>query len=518
DNELAGDFDQSENTHRAFRDWLKRKYESIGQLNQRWGCQFWNTYYGTFEDIEMPADRELGYDNPHQLLDAQRFWSWAYADFARLQAKILKPRIGRRFITTNFMPFHLCCDPGDFSEDLSLFSWDSYPVTGMEKEPPDDQTYRIAEPRGIGFMHDLMSSYNGRWGLMEVQPGQINWSGVPVLVYPGAIRLWLWTAFAHGAEFITTYRYRQPRFGVELFHHGLVGPDGVTPSAGGREFKQVIEEIKRLPVSKSEIRTPKSEVGLLFDFDQLWEYQALPQAKRWNQAQHLLNWYGAIARLGLPVRIIHPDRDWPDDLKLIVAPGIQMFNNRLRTRLDEFASRGGNLILTCRTALMDRNGQLFEGPLAAPVLPMIGATIEAYDGLPEGAWGEVEMDGKKHRWGVWGDLLYAEPTTKVLAKYADQFYPDTSAITQRRHGSGTVTYCGVFAEPSLAGALVEKVARQIKLPVTVLPVRVHVLSRGNLRIALNYRDEPVELPVPAKTKFIIGSRHLEPAGVAVWAE
>lgn len=63
---------------------------------------------------------------------------------------------------------------------------------------------------------------------MEFQPGQVNWSGVPVLLYPGAVRLWIWPAFAHGAEFVTTYRFRQPGFSIGLFHHGLVGPDGVT--------------------------------------------------------------------------------------------------------------------------------------------------------------------------------------------------------------------------------------------------------------------------------------------------
>ena len=46
------------------------------------------------------------------------------------------------------------------------------------------------------------------------------------------------------AEFVTTYRFRQPLFGIQLFHHGLVGTDGVTPSAGGREFAQVITEMR----------------------------------------------------------------------------------------------------------------------------------------------------------------------------------------------------------------------------------------------------------------------------------
>ncbi len=222
DNEYSAPFAQNDHTHAAFRDWLKRKYKTIDALNVAWGCQFWNTQYSAWHEILFPESRDTRYRNPHQTLDASRFWSWSFAEFNRIQADILKPKIGKRFITTNFMPFHSDCDPGDMAKDLTLSSWDSYPITGWDKTIAD-QTFRIADPVSITFMHDQMACYQNRWALMELQPGHVNWTGVPVRVFDGAIRLWVWTAFAYGAEFVTTYRYRQPRFGIELFHHGLVG-------------------------------------------------------------------------------------------------------------------------------------------------------------------------------------------------------------------------------------------------------------------------------------------------------
>jgi beta-galactosidase len=229
DNEYANHFDQSDVTHRAFQDWLKRKYATIDALNKAWGNQFWNAYYTDFAQVRMPRDRDHEYGNPHQRLDASRFWSWAWADFNKLQADILKPKVGDRWITTNYMSFHPDANPGDMSEDLSMYTWNSYPVHGFGKIP-HDETHRIGDPNQIGLMHDTMRSYTGRFGMLELQPGQVNWSPIPMLVYPGAVRLWLWTAFAHGAEVVTTYRYRQPLWGVEQWHHGLVGTDGFTPS------------------------------------------------------------------------------------------------------------------------------------------------------------------------------------------------------------------------------------------------------------------------------------------------
>jgi beta-galactosidase len=408
------------------------------------------------------------------------------------------------------------------ADDLTLSSWDAYPVSGWGRDVRGE-TYRMANPQDLGFVHDQMASYQGRWAQMELQPGQVNWSGVPVLLYPGAVRLWIWTAFAHGAEFVTTYRFRQPRFGIELFHHGLVGWDGTTATVGGREFVQAVDEMKRLDLSRvpavRDELDAEGTIGIVYDHDQLWYYASLPQAKRWSQPHWLKLWHAAAARLGLKVRILHPGRAWPAGLKMVVVPGLQMVDPEWVSRMDQYAAGGGHLVLTCRTALMDRNGQAWEGDTAAPILPLIGGEIEAYDGLPEETWGQVELlDGQKHAWGVWGELLYAAPQTKVLAKYADQFYAGAAAVIQRKHGSGVVTYCGVHGEQGFVDALVEDLAEQAGIKASPLPPRVRVLRRGPYRVLLNYQDAVVQAPAPTGTKFLVGSRRVEPAGVAVWEE
>lgn len=541
DNEYSGPFGQNDHTHAAFRQWLQRRYETIENLNKSWGTQFWNTQYTDWSQVMFPQRPELSYDNPHQRLDASRFWSWAYAHFNKLQAEIIKEGTKRRseeatkgkklraqhsalstpFITTNFMSLHPDVNPADFAPDLTLFSWDCYPVTGWVQNPKDE-TYRLADPEQIGFMHDWMGSLNGRLGMLEVQPGQVNWSGVPVLPYPGAIRLWLWTALAHGAEFTTVYRFRQPRFGTELWHAGLVGLDGITPSPGGREFMQTIEEVRRLEPAKlgtgpADV-TGEAEVGLMFDHADLWYYATLPHAKRWDQRKWLLSWYSALARMGWRVRILRPGSVIDPKLKMLVVPGMEMADADLIARWAEYTNGGGQLLLTCRTGIMDRTGQFFEGPYGKLILPLIGGTIDAYDSLPAGHFGKLTMDDKSYDWGVWGDLLYADEEAKVIAKYSDQFYTGGAAAMTHRVGQGGVTYCGVHAEQPFVDALVERIAAAAKIPASKLPNRVHILRRGPYRILLNYQDKTVTAPAAKNATFVIGQRKVEPAGVAVWEE
>ncbi|MBC7784212.1 MAG: beta-galactosidase [Burkholderiales bacterium] len=520
DNELGHAFDQSDQTHKGFQAWLQKKYSTIENLNQAWANQFWNQQYQSFEQIRMPASRDPAYRNPHENLDASRYWSYAWAQFVKLQADVLKPKIGNRWITTNFMNLHLDCDPGDMRDSLSLWSWDTYPITGWGSNHTDEN-FRLGDPASIGLMHDLMNSYNGRWALMEVQPGQVNWTGVPCLPYPGAIRLLLWSAIAHNCEFITVYRFRQPRFGIEMWHDGLVNLDGVTPSPGGLQFKQVAQESKLFADAVStSATTAQPKAGLIVDFNQLWWTATLPQAKRWNQSELICQWHQALSRMGLKVEILHPDQPWPDGLEIVVAPGMQLVDQPLIDKLDAYVKAGGNLVFTPRTALQDKTGQFFEAHKASLIRDLIGGDVEAYDALPEQTFGTVEFDGKTFKWSIWAELMFADEGTKPWGRFTNMFYAGATAITHKKHtagdGGGTVTYCGVFGDRDLPEAIIEKLCKQIGLKLTHLPDRVRLLERDGHMICMNFSDKPVTVPAPRNTKFLIGSSKLDPAGVAVW--
>ncbi len=522
DNELQSRYDQSQQTHHAFHEWLRKKYTTIDALNAAWGNQFWNTYYQAFDQILMPASREIQYNNPHQYLDAARFWSDALGDFIRLQAEVLKRYLpagpNAPFIATNFMPFFQHIDPNGVRDALSLWSWDSYPVSGRRGDLKGEQ-FRLGDMAAIELLHDQMGSYNGRYALMEVQPGQVNWSGVPCLPYPGAIRLFLWTAIAHGCEFITVYRFRQPRFGVEMWHDGLIEFDGVTPSRGGEQFAQVAAEVRnvwpdgRHPTS---IECDQPQAGLFFDFDQMWNFATLPQARRWNYAELMCQYHQALTRMGYRVRILHPNQPWPSDLKIAVIPGAQMVDDALLSQMHNYVQAGGHLVVTCRTGLQDRNAQFFEARYAERIADLIGARVTAYDCLPDDFWGTVDLDGKTHKWGVWADQVEPAEGTSAWASHTSLFYAGAHAITHRKAGGGSVTYNGVYGDRAFVEAVIEKVARTVGNDAAPLPDRVRVLKRDGFSICLNYTDQAITAPAPANATFIVGSRNLPPAGVAVW--
>lgn len=524
-------FDQSSFTHDGFRQWLRTKYDNdIGKLNHAWGNAFWNTWYSSFDQIQMPPTREPQYRNPHESIDASRFTSWSYVDYIKLQADVLKQRNGDRWITTNFMPFFLEVDPAECRESLSLFSWDTYPISGQGKAFTDER-FRIADPNQLAFIHDQMASGNGRWGLMEVQPGQINWSGYPVRPMPGAIRLLLWQAIAHRAEFITVYRFRQPNFGIEMWHDGLVQWDGITPSPGGNEFSQVIQEVRQLneasllqQAGSPSTYTPFARdesvptIGLLHEHDQLYNYAALPQAKRWNQNKLITQWHGSIERLGLNAAVTQIDRDW-SKLPVLIAPGLQMADDATVGKLYDYVRNGGHLITTGRSLLLDKHGKAPNGLYAHRLFDLLGSKITGYDSLPEETFGLIDFNGARHRWGVWTDLIEPGPNAEVLARFIDQHYAGAAAVVRNVYGNGSITHVGPIDEGTLSDAIVEDVARRMSWNVRPIPSRTkwHRLA-GGLNVFLNFNPTGVEAPAGEAARFLVGTRTAGPADVAIWLE
>jgi beta-galactosidase len=116
----------SEADHRAFREWLKRKYGSLDQLNEAWGAVFWNQTYSDWVQVHLIRPTVSDSPNPHQALDEKRFISDSVISFAKLQADIIREAAPHQWVTTNGMFGHL--DSHRLTEQcLDFFSFDTYP-------------------------------------------------------------------------------------------------------------------------------------------------------------------------------------------------------------------------------------------------------------------------------------------------------------------------------------------------------------------------------------------------------
>ena len=331
----------SDSARSAFKNWLRVRYPGSGNdgdistLNEAWGNVFWSMEYESFDEIDLP-NLTVTQPNPSHVLDFRRFSSDQVVSFNSLQTEIIRAYSDAP-ITHNFMGKTTEFDHYKVGDDLDIASWDSYPLGFLEDRvvaPVEfKQSFaRQGDPDFQAFHHDLYRSVGkGRWWVMEQQPGPVNWAPYNPSPLPGMIRLWSWEAFAHGAEAVCYFRWRQAPFAQEQMHAGLLRPDSVDAPAIA-EATQVAQEIADAPSVADCI----SEVALLFDYQSDWMWQTLPQGRGLEYFNLLYDNYRALRKLGLSIDIISPKEDF-SEYKLVVAPGLLHMNDDLKKRLSERA-------------------------------------------------------------------------------------------------------------------------------------------------------------------------------------
>lgn len=361
----------------AFQDWLAQRYQSPDALNRAWGNVFWSMDYREFHEIDLP-NLTVCEPNPSHVMDFRRFASDEVASFNRLQVEIIRKHSAAP-VAHNFMGAITEFDHWKVGADLDITSWDSYPLGFLSDRIPADADHkrrfvRQGDPDFQAFHHDLYRAVGrGRWWIMEQQPGPVNWAPFNPDPLPGMARLWAWEAFAHGAEAVCYFRWRQAPFAQEQMHAGLLRPDSAPAQAFG-EAEQVAKELAAMP---SEAGTGKADVALVFDYASDWAWSIQPQGRSFQYFWLVFHVYKGLRRLGLNVDIVPPDTTDLSAYKLVLAPGLFSLSDALKAALAGFK---GTAILGPRTNSKTPN---FSIPVPLPpALPGLDAVIARVESLP----------------------------------------------------------------------------------------------------------------------------------------
>jgi beta-galactosidase len=522
ENEPYGHKDYSPASQEKYRQWLRNKYQSIDNLNAAWGTAFWSQHYNNFEQIRIPTLHFTGWGiNPHQMQDYNRYNADIVADFLDFQARILKEHIADfQWITTNYIS-HIEGADARRTKELDFSSYTCYLVYGDANI--GDLGFRIGWPQGIDFGVAFHKPIGGVTGIMELQPGQVNWAQINPQVLPGAIRMWLWNAWGAGNNYVCTYRFRQPLSGSEQFHHGIMRPDGVTLSVGGKEYVQFIEEFNKIanaqpgsaaePQWRNRIRT-----AIHWTHDNRWDLNGHKQTSKWNSMDHMFKYFDIVRSTGAPFEFVDHNTDL-SAFQYLIIPAHQMVNQELVANWEEFARNGGTIIMSPRTGMKDMNGHLWEDVWAKPVSDLIGAEIDFYDVLPENVSGKIMYKKARHNWEIWADVMIPGQGTEVLATYDDQYYKGKAAVVSRNVGKGKVIYIGVDTQKGdLEKMIVRDIYKTSGAPIKDLAEGVYYHFRDGVHVAVNYSSTTAKLDIPSTAKLLLGTRNLPPAGVTVWRE
>jgi beta-galactosidase len=85
------------------------------------------------------------------------------------------------------------------SHQLDFVTYTRYMVYG-DYNGVGPKGYRVGDPDRIAMANDFFRPLSPVYGVMELQPGQVNWGSVNSQPLPGSVRMWLWHVFAGGSK------------------------------------------------------------------------------------------------------------------------------------------------------------------------------------------------------------------------------------------------------------------------------------------------------------------------------
>lgn len=474
-----------------FRKWLEKKYGTIDALNENWGTTFWSQGYQDFSQIQAPKVTASG-ENPSQVLDWKLCHSDLIKDFHDQQAAIIRSFSPGRFITHNLMGFSDVVDYYDLAEELEFVSHDQYPTGHFHAE----QNIFVGDRHAAEL--DVIRSFKQQsFWIMEQQSSITGWETLGRAPKPGQISLWSIQSVAHGADAIVYFRWRSCRMGTEQYWHGILPHSGI-PGRSYHEIKAFIARCKPLLAEVNGL-VSDAKVGIVYSYPQNYAMQIQPHHPDLRYVDHLKTYYNALYRLNVSVDFVSEAGDF-SKYPVLIAPLQYLMSSELEESYRSYVANGGQLILTMRTGVKERNNLcMIDQALPGGLADIVGAEIHEYDCLLQTdvsvKWDEESFTGEK-----WADLI--TPTTaETLATYTSEFYAGTPAIVKNSYGKGVVYYVGTEMTPALADRFMAELAPvQAEAYPSEAGIEIAYRDAKDTRycFVMNHNDQACKVNIPAE--------------------
>ena len=331
----------------------------------------------------------------------------------------------------------------------------------------------------------------------------MNWAPWNPVPANGMVRLWALEAFAHGAELVSYFRWRQCPYAQEQMHSGLNLPNNEL-SPGGLEVQEVAREIAASSVLSRLAATTPADVALIFDYETQWMFEIQRHGKTFDYQMLAFDYYEALREMGLDVDIVSAHADL-SAYRMVVVPSIAVIDDALIEQIERssaqwvFGPRSGS-----KTPQFAIPASLAPGVLQR-VLPMQVLEVESL----RASLAPTTSIGATNGTAVhWREHVRANSDSVVETRFGDE-WPAVIA-------KGRVRYVAGWLSHALHRALLEQVANTAGLLVTVLPEGVRIRRRGSLTFAFNFGAKTVSSPAPEGSHFVLGTNRLGTGDVCVW--
>ena len=291
------------------------------------------------------------------------------------------------------------------------------------------------------------------------------------------------------------------------------------------EIKRTGEEIGKISaaIEGTEVR---NEVAFLYSYENRWALEHYYVHPDLEYRSFFLSYYREFEQRHIGVDVVNPRSDF-SAYRLVVVPLLCLMDDRTTQRVAEYVRKGGRLLFTARSGVKDNNNNVVPTIIPSVLKEVLGIRIDEAFALKPGQKNRIVTSGEReYQVSTWIDLIRPEGA-EVLARYADDWYRDSAAVTRHRYGRGVAYYIGTIPEGRYIETELSSVLAEAGVtPVLECPRSIWALKRtgsqGDVIFVLNPTDGPETVSVKGRRfrdvlggSEVSGDLELGPYGVRV---
>lgn len=349
-----------------FRQWLKRKYQTLDRLNEGWHRTF--TDWG---QVEPPRyGTILTYTD---FMDWRVYYGYKLAEDLALRNQAVKA-VDPDHVTTSHAPnpsplVRTLADPYDPTDDfLMKNSVDFFGTSFYPKLLAPEHNWTL-ERRALAM--DLTNNITGGRGFYvgELQAGYgVHGTIVGSPVTGSDLEMWTWGMVSRGARAINYYAFYPMNAGYESGGYGMIALDG-TLTERSRHAGEIARRIEENSDLLLQSHPERAEAAIVFSplaplvggYDE--------EGNRTAMHESVAGYHRMFFERNLPVDVLSSRELAKDSLqqyKLVIVPYPLMMTDEEAAVLKNYVAAGGHLFVEARAGWVDEQGH------AEPRVPGFG--------------------------------------------------------------------------------------------------------------------------------------------------
>lgn len=470
DNETGGRAIHTERAVMAFRHRMRGIFDTIDELNDAWGLNYWSHRLNCFDELWRPA----GNTNPGYDLEWRRFQADLVTEFLQWQADITREYLrDDQFLTHDMVAGHGLphADRAKIGAvvDVAAENFPHHTQDALEHPPAGRHPATYHDPSGVHGAYQLfqradMARTGGHQNFLitEMNPISVGGSAHNFPAYDGQWRLAAYVGMSRGANAVAYWHWHSLHFGAETYSHGVLN-HGLEPNRCYAEISRVGAELCGLEDQLNDL-APDADVCLLYSPDSRYGLEFQPCLTHPGTDRPDPNSYQKVFdvfyRAFFDARAQLTVTQDPYDLQrypVVVAPAYYIADDHVLAALVDYARSGGHLVITFRSGYADERGRARWERAPGPLRKAAAVGYNLYSNLEQpvpvrSAEGFALHEGACAQ--GWMDELQLEGADP-LVWYDHHSFGRYPAITTHQVGAGRISYVGTCPNPQLGRSVAE---------------------------------------------------------------